>query len=245
MTETVYLFSTDFSDVPVLQADNIQVSGMDSPNGIAGHLEIVNNSCKATIYSTDTATLGGIRSECAFTKSSIGTENWYSWQTFINEADWVNGSSGICSIMQVHPLDSLTTAVNFLLVVDANQLKAYVPSLDPPSESTAYKIIPLIDFSYNRWHTFCLHAYWYDNDVGFMDLIYDQQMLLRIFRRGTAYTADTPYPKLGMYDINHTNQFGNYRSIYFKNMNLWTGTGYSYTDVLGTGIVPRPVFISA
>lgn len=243
-----YPFSTDFADntgsfAPGMQANNITTDATSSPTGIAGHIEIINNTYKSSIFSTDPQTLGGIRSELYFTPSAVANENWYTWEMLINQVDWDNGSTGNCSVMQIHNKDSINAAVNFLLMVqkDGNgsfQFVAYIPSVDPPSLSTVYKQVAIPGFTFGKWHKFCLHSLWKADNTGWMDLIIDGVMVMRIFLYGTAYTSDAPYPKLGTYDANHSNVFGASRIVYYRNLYIWQGTGDSYEDVLV--LAPRP-----
>lgn len=243
-----FSFSTDFTDSVGslnlgMQANGISTNATASPTGIANHILIANNAFQSTIFSTDATTSGGIRSEVYFGQSAIGNENWYSWQWLINQADWVNGSTGICSFMQIHCVDTVTAANPIVLTVQSNDIIGYIPLSDPPTQSTSTTRIYLGRFTYGGWHTGCVHVLWENADTGWMDIIIDGVMRYRQFLRGNAYAADTPYLKLGSYDAFHTNTFGNSRRAYFRNTQIWQGTGSGYGQVLGTGIAPRPVFI--
>jgi len=70
-----------------------------------------------------------------------------------------------------------------------------------------------------------------------MEVFVDGVQIYKNWNLATAYTADTPYFKLGIYDGPHLANFGT-KSARFRNLKRYSGNG-GYSDVLDSG-VPLP-----
>lgn len=234
-------FASDFSNISTLQAAGETLVGSSNPQGIPGNIDIINGVYRSVIHSTDTPTNTGIRAEVTTPAFVTGMEYWIDFFTLVNQTEWDNGSSGVCSIGQIHAADSIGTVANELAIVLQNDtLQFYLPATTPPTQgtnTTAYFSIPFI---YSMWHRITLHTLLENNNTGFFDIFVDQQPVYRAANTGTAYNSDAPYLKLGCYDSAHTNAFGNSRTAYYSNLKTWTGNSGGYESVLGTGIIPRP-----
>lgn len=237
---------TDFSNVSSLQANGINTSGSAMPTGIPRCIQIINSSFQSTINSTDTPTNSGIRSEIVATSpTSTGVLSVFSFQMLINQSDWVNGvnNSAQISVCQLHTQDTNNFANEFSILVYNDQLWVWLPQMTPPSTGTNYNEVAVIPFQYGVWHNIVIRINLQATTAGFIELIVDNVNVWNTSSIGTAYTADAPYWKLGVYDAAHLNNFGNSRRAYFKNLNIYQGND-SYETILGTGNIPIPIPIS-
>jgi hypothetical protein len=232
-------FETDFSAVPQLQSMGTIVAGNSSPAGIAGRMEIVNGAFKSTIVDTDPPTATGVRSECVFAKSALGDEDWITFEMRIKAEDWDdNGSISIC---QVHNKDSISAAVPILLIVKHNAWQIWTPAQDPPVEQQSFRQTSY-PFDFDVWNKVTIHAKWLNTPAGFLEVFVNNISVHRRFDQGTAYNADTPYFKLGVYDATHNLGFGT-KTAYFRNLKLYRGVE-SYSVAMGRGPKPRPRMIA-
>lgn len=237
-TET---FATNFSTVNTLQANGNTVTGSSSPSGILGNIQIAGGSFQSTMRSSDTATNGGIRAETAYTATATGNVNEFTFQMLINQADWDDGTHNgtQVSVCQLHTLDTNVFANEFALLLYNDCLYVWIPATQPPATGMNYLETPIWNFTYGIWHNICFRISLQTTTGGFIEVVYDNISIWKASMLGTAYSSDAPYFKLGVYDATHTNVFGNYRTAYYKNLNIWQGIDGS-ESYLGTGIVPQP-----
>lgn len=238
-------FSTSFAANANLQSNGSQVTGAGSPTGMTGRIDIVDGvgpspgskAYRARVVDTDADTFGGQRAECTFTAQALNDESWYVFDLLINEADWTGTAQGNFSVFQVHNKDSITAAVNFLLYVRFGAFKIWTPASDPPTEQANYTVDHYPNFTYGQWHQICLHVLWKNDGTGFTDLFINQAPVMRRFNRGNAYNADTPYVKLGIYNVADVAGFGTL-SAHYRNFKMFSGKE-SYTTVMGSTPKPR------
>lgn len=237
-------FNTDFGTVRALQTNGIVTDGVANPNGIPGHLQIFNNQYTATMYATDVDTVGGNRSEIIPAPNmTLGLEYWIAWECLVNASEWNANATSNVSIAQIHPLDSLVVALNFLLVLKYGLLYMAVPALDPPIVGTNSTLTLLKDFTYGQWHKFVIHWKPINDDTGYFELSIDGVAYYRNFNHGTAYNLDTPYFKLGLYDSNHDIDYGASCAAHYRNLNIYLGS-QTYASVLGQPPVSPQLLLS-
>lgn len=231
--------STNFSGLSQIQCLGTNYLCSTYPNGVATRAEIVNGWAKFTLADSDADTFGGKRTEVVTRVNALNDECWYTVEFMINEADW--SDAGECSIMQIHPEDSIASPVSFILIVKNGMLIMRNQKTNPPTLDGTYStnIIPLIPFVFGKVYQVCLHSKWTTSDgTGFLELFIDKTPVYRTWGRATAYVGDTPYMKFGIYDHAHAGGFGT-KIAYFRNYKEYVGGTYSYADIMGS--LPNPV----
>jgi len=228
-------FDINFSTVRQLQAMGTIIAGSSAPAGVSGRIEIVNSVFKSTIVETDPPTATAVRSECVFNPSALGDEDWITFEMRINEGDW--NDNGTISICQVHNKDTILAAVPVLLIVKYKAWQVWTPAQDPPIEQANFQQTAY-PFDFNIWNKVGIHAKWMNNTTGFLEVFINNISVHRRFDQGSAYNADAPYFKLGVYDAAHNLGFGT-KTAYFRNLKMYRGVE-SYSVALGRGPKPRP-----
>lgn len=225
------LMST-FAGVSSLQANGSALRGDAYPSGITGTFDLVDAAAKITVRDTDAGTFGDRRSEMVFSHKLDPTgERWYTWN-FMVPSNW-NFSTGM-AIMQIHETPDAGApgkAVQFVLMLENNQLVARVPVdvLTPGNSSYRLGNHP---FEFGRWYSMCFHANWQLTAIGFWELFIDGVPMFRQYGIANAYDfAVGGYLKLGIYNFNKANGWGS-KTIYIRDVNIWSGND-GYQAVMG------------
>lgn len=224
-----------------LHANGQQLSGDAYPAGIDTHIQVVNGAYKATLLPGDALTALGHRCEVLAPNNGAG-EYWYVWEMMIKAVEWTNVPSSVpIAVMSIHDIPDGGDAArhpNFGLRVINGLLAVDLPSVDPPTELQVNRRAASINFEFDRWYRFCLHANWQPDTTGFREFFVDGVPYIREFNRGTHYVdAAGPYFKFGVYD--HTSSYpADPLSAHFRNLQIWSGSGGAYEGIMGT--VPLP-----
>jgi hypothetical protein len=225
-------FTTNFTNIPTLQSLNSNVAGSSNGGaGIATRIEIVNGVFRARIVDTDDETFGGIRSECVFAPMALNDEFWFTFEVMVNRAEWAD-AGGPISLFQVHNLDSINSAVNFLALLDNDRWLVRVPHYALPATGNAgnFRTAKMIPFQFGVWNKVAFHGVWKNAATGIRELFINGDKVFSEWAVGTAYNSDAPYFKMGVYDVEDT-AFGT-KTAYFRNLNVYSGVE-SYQTVLG------------
>ncbi len=224
-------FSNNVANILQLQAFNTPVSGAASPYGIPHRLTLDTGVLAAYIEDTDPTTFGGIRSELHLDAQNINEDCWYLFDVRCDKQDWIQRSTEEISIFQVHALDTIpNTSINMSAVIVHGNLKIVTPIPEPPVNPIGDTLKASYPMPFDRWVKVAFHAYWKADDNGVIEVYLDGVPIFRQYNRGTAYTGDKPYLKMGCYDTFHTAAFGT-RRAYYRNLEIWRGTA-SYSTVL-------------
>lgn len=233
-----YPLSTTFAGISHLQANGTQVTGNAQPTGVPGTFDLINGAVRTTCRESDPFTYGERRSEMLFRNQLDPTgERWYTWE-FMIPGTW-NFNTGMV-VMQIHetnPAGSDPVAVQFVLLLENNQLVSRVPVnvLVPGGDSYRLGSHP---FVFDRWYSMCFHANWQIGNTGFWELFVDKIPMLKRYSFANAY--DFPiggYLKLGIYNYAHINGWGT-KEAYYRNVKIWSGND-GYQAVMG-GVPMRP-----
>ena len=226
-----YSLNGSFSGVFQLQANGLNTSGNDSPDGIPGRLDIVDGVMRATVLSTDAQTSLGHRSEIRAETHHVG-EYWYTWEMLIPDT-WASDIA--MYVMQLHDTPDggdNPRFPNFLLTVEGDSFVALVPSATLPTEGVNGTRVAVNKLVKGRWYALCLHVSWQTTTSGFIELLIDREPLYKRFSTPTHYAdASGPYLKLGVYDYYHIGSFAE-KTAYFRNVSIWSGND-GYQQVLG------------
>ncbi len=230
-------FSSTFTGCSALHAINTPIFNPTGAIGIANRVEIKNGVLRTYLSDADPETFGGQRSEVLTVYSATGDDIWYDFEVFIKATEWVQLSFEEISVFQVHASDSISgVTVDFMCVLTYGALQFYLPVPEPPSTPITSTILgPVIEYPFDKWNRFCLHMNYKNTSTGLAEVFMNSTRLWSVSNRGTAYTSDTPYLKLGQYNTQHTAGFGS-RAATYRNLTVYSGI-QSYQTVLGT--VPK------
>lgn len=228
-----------FAGVPSLQANGTQTTGDDSPDGVAGRLEIVDDPLgqrgrvmRATLYETDAITAGYQRSEIAFSPDTIG-EWWHSWWMMLDET-WTDLEAPFI-LQQIHDTPDggdAGKAPNFLTTLLSGHLRVIVPEQALPTEGQNLRRGGCIGAQARRWYHCCLHVIWATNGVGIRELFIDGVPVHRENSLATQYVDVVgPYLKLGVYDGLSATAGWTMRRAYYSDVRMWSGAA-TYQDGL-------------
>lgn len=194
---------------------------------------------RCTIVPGDTVTYGGIRAHVAYDRETVhnaggAAERWYRWEMFFpldfSADDQIN-------FMQIHDTpdggEGTVKYPNFELMVQGEWVFAQVPLNCPTEAQTPRyppgKRMPLVR---GRWVTVAVHSNWSNAADGFVEVYFDNQLMVREWGRSVSYDdAIGPYWVLGMYDWNHTGLAHQYR-VWYRNAKVY-GSGHTAHEVLG------------
>lgn len=213
-----------FADVAGLQAAGVAVSGSAQPGGIGDSLSIVGGVMVSTLTETDAPTLGGKRSEIVPTSAdALGDERWYTWDVLAQGAAWAddacNGDRGF-TLMQIHDKDGgPVRAPCFGMLYDGRHLYAAIPQAEPPAESPASKVVGAVAAAPGAWYSCALYVKWDNAGLGELSVFVNRVALVKRLRIGTAYNADAPYLKLGVYNGQSLTGYGE-RSALYRNVRV-------------------------
>lgn len=229
-------FSTDFSGVTSMQCMGSTAYTPDNtPDGIAGSMEIVDGWLKTTIRQTDPPTATGIRSEVVLPLQAIGDEAWFTWEMLVKSDEW-DANTGQISVSQCHPKEGILASGYFNFYLRNGYLTFAIPETEPPTEGSYnkkhYWIHPI---KFNHAYRLAIHTKWATSG-GFLEAFVDGEQVFKRWGFGTGYETDTPYFKIGMYDGPHAADFGT-KSVRFRNLKRYHGVG-GYNEVLGTPPLP-------
>lgn len=196
--------------------------------GTTGYVDIMDGWLRTKIRTTDPDTFGGIRSEVVLPADTIGTEYWYSFQFLIKEEEWEVGTGKII-LCQMHPEDSIVGATNFSLYAIRDGLE-FRSATNPTASSFAETNTFIGPIQFNKVYTVVIHALWKTDTTGFIEAFVDGVQVHKRANVKTAYTADAPYFKMGVYDGPHLEDFGT-KAAYFRNLKRYSGSA-GYAELL-------------
>lgn len=214
-------FSTDFSGCNTLQAMGSTVAASDKLRGVPGSMIIDDGWFKATIRQSDPATNLGVRSEITLTAQALGDETWIEWEMLIKSSEWTDHTGQIV-LGQMHNQDDIQSAVNFSFWAINGEFLFNVPRDEPPTEANFSVFHYIEKLRLDHIYKVVVHTKWINNNTGFMEVFVDGIQIYKKWNYGTAYNADAPYFKLGIYDGPHLLGFGT-KSARFRNMKRWSG----------------------
>lgn len=224
--------TSTLSGVSSLQHKGLNPAGNEYPTGIPGVFDFVDSSIKLTVNEADAITFGDRRTEMVF---MYGTEpfgeKWYTWKFMISSA-W-NFKTGM-AIMQIHEnadIGADPVAVQFVLMLENNQLLARVPdnTLVPGNGSHRMSVT---DFQFDKWYSMCFHVNWQSTSIGFWEMFVDGAPMFRQYNIANAYNfINGGYLKLGIYNFTKSSGWGT-KTIQFKDVNIWSGND-GYQTVMG------------
>ncbi len=194
---------------------------------------------RSLIAPSDALTYGGIRSEIDWIPEA-NAERWYVWEVF-HPAGFA-GSEQI-SFMQIHDSpdggESPVKFPNFDFMTQGGKVFCMVP-LNCPSEATSTGRVPAgqrVDLVTGRWVQCALHTNWATDTTGFLEVVYDGNLLAREWFRACGYAdAVGPYLKLGLYDFSHGGISKEY-VVWYRNCKVYS-SGHTATDLMGE--LPSP-----
>jgi len=228
--------TSTFSGSGMLQCMGTGYMSASYPDGIAGSIEIDDGWFKGTIRQTDPPTFTGIRSEIIpFSAQALGDEVVFSWEMLIKSTDWPDHSGEIV-LGQLHPQDAIVAAVSFAFVAENGYLFFDLPNSEPPTESLSYKRIMIEALRLNHVYQMAVRMRAINNTTGYLQAFVDGVQVYQAWGRGTAYNADAPYLKIGIYDGPHAANFGT-KSARFRNVRRYTGVD-AYSLFLGQPPLP-------
>ena len=229
--------ASDFASVNQLQCMGAAYNTTTYPNGVAGSLEIVDGWMKATIRQTDPLTFTGIRAELIpFSGQALGDEVVFTWEMLIKSSEWPDHSGEIV-LGQLHPKDSIVSAVNFAVYAKSGALSFAIPQTEPPSEgSFNTKWFPIGALQLDHVYKMAVRMRCINNNTGYIEFFCDGIQYVKITGIGTCYNADVPYLKIGIYDGPHLANFGT-KSARFRNVRRYTGVD-AYSLFLGQPPLP-------
>jgi len=229
--------ASDFASVNQLQCMGTSWSSSTYPDGVAGSMEIVDGWFKGTIRQTDPITFSGIRSEIIpFSGQALGDEVVFTWEMLIKSSEWPDHSGEIV-LGQLHPKDSIVSAVNFAVYAKSGALSFAIPQTEPPSEgSFNTKWFPIGALQLDHVYKMAVRMRCINNNTGYIEFFCDGIQYVKITGIGTCYNADVPYLKIGIYDGPHLANFGT-KSARFRNVRRYTGVD-AYSLFLGQPPLP-------
>lgn len=226
---------TSFSGVGGLQAAGIADTGNNRPNGIGTSLVISGGAMVSTLLETDPPTNSGSRAEIVPTVAdALGDERWYTWEMRVNDWPLNDACSGdkFFTLMQIHDKDGgPVRAPCFGLAYDGIGIVCFVPNSSPPTETTLSRAPGSAPMSQGVWHKCALRAIWSNAGAGTMEFYLDRRPVFKEIINGTAYNADAPYLKLGVYNGPHLTGYTKRQAMY-RNVRTFS-SGDSLYDVLG------------
>lgn len=206
------------------------------PNGVAGSMEFEGGWFKATIRQTDPPTFSGIRSEIVlFTSQALGDEIIYSWEMFIKSSEWTDHTGDII-LGQLHPEDTILSAVGFAFAAKNGVLTFDTPLNDPPTTSFATLRTIVGDLKLDHLYKMAVRMKCLNNAAGYLQAFVDGVQVYQRWNRATSYNADSPYLKLGIYDGPHNADFGT-KSARFRNVRRYSGIE-AYSEFLDAPPLP-------
>lgn len=227
-------FTTSFAGVTNMQSLGTITDGDSSPSGISTGISIgsfFGRTCyRARVTDADATTASGQRSEIVFADAAVGDSEFFDFEIYVDRDDWTAsvGSPDRMVIHQVHNEDTIVAAVDYLLWIESGSLVIWHPSTEPPAEGATYISRMLCPFPFDAWTRITVHVRWDAAATGFIDVYVNGRRLYGFISRGTAYTSDTPYGKLGIYASAATG-FGT-KDAYYSNFAHYRDTDGVFQD---------------
>lgn len=225
-----FSFSTSFTGLYQLQAMGTSYNPATYPNGVAGSLEIVDGTMKATIRQTDPPTFTGIRAEVITHINALGDKQTITWEMMVKSDEWTE-ETGQIVIGQLHTKDSIAAAVGFSVEIKKGVIFFSMPKSEPPTESWNENQIPCANLRKDVWIKMAVRMKCINDKTGYIEFFMDGKQYVKVSNRGTSYNGDAPYFKIGIYDGPHNADFGT-KSVRIRNVKVWAGVG-SWEETLG------------
>lgn len=247
---TEYPLSASLAGVTQLQANGTIDTGNNLPQGIDGRLFITadpvgerGNVLQATLYESDALTASGRRSEIR-AGNDQRQEYWYTWDCLFTETAWLTTDDFV--VMQIHDNPDggdPARAPNFLLAVEAGELRVMVPSATLPTEATTLRTVASFPVTLGEWMRLTLNINWQISGIGLRRFWANGVQILNQNQVATAYDdVSGPYLKLGPYNYFSLSSWTS-RTLYLSNVRIWSGAA-NFVDGMGMSPVPpyRRVF---
>lgn len=236
-----YPLSKNFAGVSNFETKGLNINGATYIDGIPGSFDLINAAARLTVRETDTPTYGERRTELVFKSNLDPTgERWYTWE-FMIPSSWGSSNAGF-AIMQIHESPGASVAVQFVLLLENNQLVARVP-VDVTMPGTDSYRVGNHPFVFDRWYSMCLHANWQLNNTGFWEIYVDRVPMLKRFGFANAYNRELGgYLKLGIYNFSKASGWKE-KIIYVRNVSIWSGNDGYQTVMGGVPLAPSRALI--
>jgi len=206
------------------------------PGGIAGSMEIEDGWFKGTIRQTEPPTFSGIRAEIVpFPAQALGDEIIITWEMLIKSTEWPDHTGDIV-LGQLHTKDSIPAAVGFAFAAKGGTLFFDIPSSEPPTESWNMRRHAVEELRLDFVYKMAVRMRCVNNTTGYLQAFVGGVQVYQNWQRGTSYTADAPYFKLGIYDGPHNADFGT-KSARFRNLRRYSGAT-AYGEFLSAPPLP-------
>lgn len=214
-----------------LQADGLEYTNAQMPDGLANNLTIENGVLVSTMRATDEYTYFGHRADISWPPDTRA-EYWYTWSVMIPPS-WADYDKRIV-LAQIHDRNDVgdpSQAPNFALYADNRELTAVVPESIYPTAIADGVPKGGIPFVLGQWYECCLHANWQISG-GFREFFINRIPIFREFGVATEYdNVLGPYLKIGLYDGYHWGDFG-VKTAYYRDVRVWSGND-GYQTVMG------------
>lgn len=241
---TEYPLSVSLAGVFQLQANGTIDTGSNLPSGIDGRLFITadparerGNVLQATLYETDSLTASGRRSEIR-AGNDARQQYWYTWDCLFTEAAWLTTSDFV--VMQIHDSPDggdPARAPNFLLAVNAGELRVMVPTATLPAEATTLRTVASFPITLGKWMRLTFNVDWQISGTGLRRFWANGVQILNQNQVATTYDdVSGPYFKLGPYNYFSLSSWTS-RTMYLSNVRIWSGVA-NFVDGMSRSPAP-------
>ena len=225
-------YADDLSNIQLLQANGLEVTGASSPQGIAGRIFIANSCLNTVVNESDDLVPGSSarRSEI-ITVAPLGYGNYFIEFEFMVESF----PTVPMSVMQIMDKGSVTDKPIHTFFVDSGGILCA-----GLIRSDVFKVIGSVKIQTRKWNTVNLFFRSFADATGWLHSMVNGRTLAK--RHNISFYEPSglgPYLKNGIYDYFGLTGYGSYAAKY-RNMKISSVTTETYFSEVG-GYPSRPL----